>query len=144
MPLFEPGPDPKPSQRAAWACPKQVVSCTRGTPCPSCLGRRNRRGGLRKQREARKQMGVPQARFRGQDAQEENWAGVFRCEVKAGQQVKAMTSRFLAAEAQSDANKRIGDPRPFAFIAMPTNMGAEGLVCVRLSVWSSYIMPSLS
>ncbi len=143
-PLLEPGPDPKPSQRAVWTCPKADPACTRTAPCPSCRGRRNRRSGLTKQRVARKQLGVPDSRFRGQNGNEENWHGVFRAECKSGQQVKALATRFLAAEAQSESAKAVGDPRPFAFVAMPTGMGGEGLVCVRLSVWNSLIVPVLS
>lgn len=126
-----------------WNCREGNEGCTRGAPCRPCLGRRNRRKGLAKQRKARKALGVPDSRFHGQLGNEENWRGIFRAEVKAGQQVKAMTTRFLMAEKQSDANKAIGDSRPFAFVAMPDGT-SDGLVCVRLSVWRTTVVPALN
>jgi len=125
-----------------WTCKDGNEGCTRSQPCRPCLGRRNRRKGMAKQRVARKALGVPDTRFHGQLANEENWRGIFRGEVKAGQQVKAMTTRFLAAEKQSDQNKAIGDTRPFAFVAMPDG-STDGLVCVRLSVWRQTVVPAL-
>lgn len=118
-----------------WECPKEDPICTRKIPCRSCLGRRNRRKGKLKQREARKALGIKPPRA-GMAANEEEWRDAnFRWEVKSGKQVQSLTARFLAAEAQSDAAKAIGDPRPFAFVAMGPGMGAEGIVAVRLSVW---------
>lgn len=110
--------------------------------CRSCIGSRNRTGGLAKQRRAKKMLGVPSARFHGQDGNEENWRGYFRAEVKAGKQVGA-AAWFLKAEAQSDANKAIGDSRKFVFVAMPEGMGNEGFVTMRLSVWRDVIAPLL-
>ncbi len=123
MPLLQPGPHPKPSQRVVWVCPKEVETCSRTAPCPSCQGRRNRRSGLKKQRVARKQLGVPDSRFHGQLGNEENWRDPnFRDEIKSGQQVKALTSRFLEAEAQSAANRAVAaDPmRPPAPVLFST------------------------
>ncbi len=120
-----------------WACPKGDEACTRREPCRSCLGRRNRRSGLKKQRVARRQLGVPDARFSGQNGQEEAWRGEWRVEVKSGKQVESLTDRFLAAEAQSEASKAIGDCRPFMFVAMPSGM-SDGLVAVRLSDWRQH------
>jgi hypothetical protein len=105
----------------------------RGCACRSCIGRRNRRKGLRKQRIARKVLGVPDARFHGQLANEENWRANWRVEVKSGAQVGPIATRFLAAERQADANKAIGDPRPFMMVAMPDDWGSEGIVLIRLS-----------
>lgn len=138
--------DPFPKEKQLgrpWTCPLEVEGCVRSAPCPSCLGRRNRRSGLKKQREARKRLGVPDAKFHGQNGNEENWRGVFRVEVKSGQQVKALATRFLEAEKQSDGNKAVGDPRAFLFVAMPAGMSNEGIVALRLSVWESQIAPVL-
>lgn len=114
----------------------------RGCACRSCTGRRSRTQGLRKQRAAKKRLRVPSNRFHGQDGNEENWRGFFRVEVKSGKQVGA-AKWFLRAEGQSDANKAIGDFRPFAYVAMPEGMGEEGFVTVRLSVWRDVIAPLL-
>lgn len=118
------------------------VGHVKGCKCRSCIGKRNRRGGLNKQRRAKKALGIPKSRFHGQDGNEENWRGYFRAEVKAGKQVGA-AKWFLRAEAQSDANRAIGDPRHFIFVAMPEGMGNEGFVTMRLSVWRDVIAPLL-
>lgn len=86
---------------------------------------------------------MPDARFRGQLAQEENWSGAFVTEVKSGQIVRSLATRFREAEAQAGVGKAIGDPRPFMFVAMPKDWGSEGLVTVRLSVYRSHIAPYL-
>lgn len=111
-------------------------------PCRRCDGRRSRQRGLKKQREARKAIGVPLARFHGQLGNEENWRHVFRVEVKSGKQVGAM-GQFVRAEKQSDANKAIGDARPFMFVAMPEGWGSEGLAIMRLSDFRTHIAPRL-
>src|SRR6266568_5210172 len=119
-----------------WKCPKGNTKCTRKQPCPSCRGRRSRRSGLAKQRTGKKLVGVPSNRFRGQDGNEENWRDdVLRWEVKSGAQVSAIATKFSQAEAQSDGNKAIGDPRPFALLAMPQGWANEGLVVLRASVF---------
>ena len=114
----------------------------RRCPCRKCEGRRSRQRGLKKQREARKSVGIPDARYHGQLGNEENWNGPFRTEVKSGKMVGAQ-AWFLRAEGQSDANRAIGDPRPFMFVAMPKGWGSEGLVTIRLSDWKSHIAPKL-
>lgn len=58
--------------------------------------------------------------------------GMVRIEVKAGAQVGPIDTRFRLAEAQSEAQRPIGDHRPFAMIAMPKDT-KDGLVIVRLS-----------
>lgn len=126
-----------------WNCRHKLgpqPDCTYTTPCPACRGARNRRKGQKAQREARKALGVPTSKYASQNGHEENWRGCFRVEVKAGQQVSAMTTRFLAAEAQSNAAKSEGDARPFLFFARPDGM-SDGLVCVRASVWLTHIAP---
>lgn len=92
----------------------------RSCSCWSCVGARNRRKGKRSQREARKNLEAvfggagPSAQVTGD---EENWRMRVRVEVKSGKQVEALTKRFLAAEAQSEAGKAVGDLRPFVFVA---------------------------
>ncbi len=97
---------------------------------------RARRSLFVEQREAKRLAGVPDSRFRATDGNEEGWRDPrLRWEVKSGQQVSAMWTRFLQAETQADANKAIGDPRPFALIAMPKGVGREGLVVMRATTW---------
>lgn len=119
--------------RRVWVCKAGTDGCLRTAPCRSCLGRRNRRQGLRKQRAVRKGLGIPSARFAARNSDEENWSGALRVEAKSGQQVVAMAARYLAAERQSEASRAIGDVRPFVFCAMPTQWGGDGLFVCRLS-----------
>lgn len=133
MPEVPPGFPKLDKQTRPWACKADVASCTRTTPCPSCRGRRNRRKGSRKQNEARKALGIPNARFASQMGHEERWLGNVRAEVKAGMQVKALATRFLACEAQSEAARPIGDTRPFVAVFMPDGWGSDGLFVCRLS-----------
>lgn len=94
----------------------------RDCDCYSCVGRRNRAKGKRKQREARKTADKyfgaagPTATV---TANEENWRHRVRIEVKSGKQVESLTKRFLAAEAQANVAKAEGDTRPFIFAAAP-------------------------
>lgn len=97
----------------------------RSCSCWACQGRRNRAKGKRKQLEARK---IADKGFglagptKTVTAHEENWRHRIRLEVKSGQQVKAMTTRFLEAETQSQVSKAVGDSRPFVFAAAPDGM----------------------
>ena len=116
-----------------WSCPKENPDCTRKVPCRSCLGRRNRRKGRTKQRAAQKGLGIPMTRVSSANGQEENWRGFVRSEVKSGAQARPLATRFLSAEAQSDAATPIGDARPFVFLAMPDGWGSDGIVAFRLS-----------
>lgn len=135
---------PLPKQTRVWNCRKGVETCTYKKPCPSCLGRRNRRSGLKKQREARKALGIPPAKVASVLSNEEGWRDPhFRDEVKSGAQTKPAATRFLAAEKQADANKAIGDFRDFRHVLMPPDWGSEGLVQVRLSTWRKIIRPAL-
>lgn len=124
-----------------WTCPKDAPDCTRRAPCRSCLGRRSRRSGLAKQRTARKLLGVPDAAFHGQNGNEENWRHYFRGEVKAGAQCGPAATRYLAAEKQAEANRAVGDARPFVHVLMPKEWGDEGLVQMRLTTWQRHIAP---
>jgi hypothetical protein len=115
-----------------WTCRANNESCTRRAPCRSCLGRRNRRSGMAKQRQAKKMAGIPDNRFRGADANEEMFLGTVRVEIKSGKQVAGVWSKYFAAETQSAASKAIGDGRPFLALFMPPN-STEGLFIGRLS-----------
>ena len=120
-----------------WTCRRGEPSCTRTAPCRSCLGKRNRRKGMTKQRAARKVLestfGAVAARFVGQLGNEEAWSGLpVRVEVKSGAQVGPIATRYVAAAEQSDASKAIGDTRPFVMVAMPAGW-TDGLLVVRLS-----------
>ena len=107
----------------------------RNCACPKCRGARNRRKGQRKQREARKALeksfgtAGPTSTVVGN---EENWRMRVRAEVKSGKQVESLTARFLAAEAQAEAARPIGDTRPFVFVAAPDGT-SDKLIAFRLS-----------
>jgi hypothetical protein len=101
-----------------------------GQPCHSCIGRRNKKQGMKKQRLARKALGIEGPSL-GAD-HEENWRGRVRTEVKSGAQVQPAWTAFLRMEAQSEAQRPFGDNRPFVAIAMPKGT-SDGLVLVRLS-----------
>lgn len=118
--------------RRVWTCRAGDDNCTRTAPCRSCLGRRNRRSGMQKQRQAKKMAGIPDNKFRGADGNEEMWVGSVRAEVKSGAQAGPVWTRYFAAETQANGNKRIGDPRPFMALFMPKNVN-DGVVAIRLS-----------
>ena len=111
--------------------------------CASCRGRRNRARGKRAERDMRKKVGVTVATTMHAAIGEEAWTHpVFRDECKAGAQVGPIATRFLAAEKQSEQNRRIGDNRDFRYLARPDGMPG-GLVVVRGSVWDAVIEPAL-
>lgn len=124
-------------QTRPWTCKKDDQTCTRQQPCRSCLGARNRRKGMRKQREARKTLekvfDAEAAKFIGQLGNEEAWTGLaVRVEVKSGAQVRPVWTRFIVAEEQSQRSRAIGDNRPFLMVAMADHT-TDGLAIVRLS-----------
>jgi NADH dehydrogenase/NADH:ubiquinone oxidoreductase subunit G len=126
-----------------WECKKADETCTRSKPCASCRGARNRRSGMRKQREARKALervtGAEAARFAGQLGNEEAWSGLpLRVEVKSGAQVGPIWTRYAAAENQANASKAIGDARPFVMVAMGQKT-SDGLALVRLSELARFV-----
>jgi len=94
-------------------------------------GLTNKNKGRRKQNLARKKLKIPDTKFRSQMGNEESWQGQVRVEVKAGQQVKTIWSKYLKAKEQSDTNTSIGDTRPFLFVAMPDGT-SNGLVVMEL------------
>jgi hypothetical protein len=107
--------------------------CQATGKCRSCLGRRNKRYGHRKQAKARKALGVPDAKFLGMMAHEELFGGLIRTEVKAGKShADPVATHFLASEKQSEQNRAIGDTRPFIAAFMPSKMD-DGLVVIRMS-----------
>jgi hypothetical protein len=89
---------------------------------------------MRKQNEARKQLRVPNARFRSNMGNEENWRGELRFEVKAGKQVETVWKKFLKMEEQSDANQATfgSDSKPFVGVLKPDGT-TDGLVMFRIS-----------
>lgn len=124
-------------QTRPWSCRKDDEACTRTKPCNTCRGARNRRSGMRKQREARKSLealtGAQAAQFAGQLGNEEAWSGLpIRVEVKSGAQVGPIWTRYAAAEAQSEATRAIGDTAPFCMVAMGQRT-SDGLFICRLS-----------
>lgn len=130
---------PRPKPTRPWACRAKTpaATCTRETPCASCRGRSNQSTGRQRQRDARKALehvsGVSAARFWGKLGNEETWHGLpIRVEVKSGAQVGPIWTRYAAAEAQSNAAKAIGDPKPFVMIAIGERT-PDGLFICRLS-----------
>lgn len=126
-----------------WVCMKEAPACTRTEPCRSCRGARVRREGLRKQRQAKKLLGVPANRFHGQDGAEENWRGSFAHEVKSQGFAKPVATKFLLMEAQAKGNEAIGNRKPFLATFMPAGWGADGIVAMRLTEWNRHIVPLL-
>ena len=94
-------------------------------------GLTNKNKGRRKQNLARKKLRIPDTKFRSQMGNEESWLGEVRVEVKAGKQVQTLWTKYQKAKEQSDGNTRIGDTRPFMFVAMPDGT-SNGLVIVEL------------
>jgi hypothetical protein len=94
-------------------------------------GLTNKNKGRRKQNLARKKLNIPDTKFRSQMGNEESWQGEVRVEVKAGKQVQTLWTKYLKAKEQSDTNTRIGDTRPFLFVAMPDGT-SNGLVVMEL------------
>lgn len=94
---------------------------------PVAIGKRNRSKGDRKAAAARKALNLvgPNTRH------EEHWRGHLLVESKAGAQVGPIWTRYLAARAQAEASRAIGDLRPFVFVAAPDN--APTLLVVELS-----------
>lgn len=117
----------------------------RGCGDPVARGKNSRRKGLKKQRDARKRLGVAPSHKFG-DANEENWGDPhFANEVKSGAQIKAAVNAWLRIEAQVLSNDTaIGSRhKPCRAILMPDGWGSEGLVMVRLSTWESLVRPAM-
>ena len=106
-------------------------------------GRLNRQSGKRKQAAARRQLEQlygPATGFHTHKANEEGWtAWPVRVECKSGAQVGPIATRYLAAEQQSEAQRAVGDTRPFFMVAMPKDWGTEGLVIIRLSTFLDWM-----
>lgn len=117
--------------------------CVRGCGCRRCLGRRNRRKGLEKQRVARKALGIQPHRYG--DTHEESWSDeLFANECKAGKQCGPVANWWRRIEAQVLANEADYSDRrrPVRGVAMPEGW-SDGLVVVRLSTWREQIAPAL-
>lgn len=117
----------------------------KGCGDPVARGRNSRRKGLKKQRDARKRLGIAPSHKFG-DANEEGWQDpIFANECKSGKQIQPAVNAWLRIEAQILSNDTaIGSRhKPARAILMPDNWGCEGLVMVRLSVWESTVRPAL-
>ena len=97
-------------------------------------GRRSRNKGMRKQNEARKQLRIPNAKFRSNMGNEENWRGNLRFEVKAGKQIQTMWTKFLKMEEQSASNLPDygANKKPFVGVLKPDGT-SDGLIMFRIS-----------
>ena len=89
---------------------------------------------MRKQREARKQLKIPNSKFRSNMGNEENWRGELRFEVKAGKQIQTIWTKFLKMKEQSDSNLAdVGKgSKPFVAVIKPDGT-SDGLVMFRIS-----------
>lgn len=117
----------------------------KGCGDPVARGKRNRRAGLTKQRDARKRLGVAPSNKFG-DANEENWQdAVFANEVKSGKQVQPAVTLWNKIEAQIRKNQSdFGSLRkPPRAVLMPEGWGKEGLVVMRLSTWEEIVLPAM-
>ena len=108
------------------------VRCVKhGCPCRRCLGGRSKRQGGRAQRKAAQALGVPRVGSL-RPGHEEHYAGAVRLEVKSGAQALPVWTRYLAAEAQSNAARSVGDNRPFVACFEPKDT-TDGLIVFRRS-----------
>jgi hypothetical protein len=93
---------------------------------------------LRKQRVARKRLGVQSGKF--SDANEETWCDpIWATEVKSGRQVMPAVRAWERAVAQIEAGQVLGRPRAPRVVLMPPGWGDDGLVIVRLSDWEKHL-----
>lgn len=126
---------PNSQKNARGICPQTDIE-KRKCKCRTCINRKNRAKGRRKQNMVRKKLGIPDRKFHGADAHEENWRSAVRIEVKAGKQVGPIATRFKNAEAQSWENVKNqvggGKSKPFMMVAMPDGE-SDGIVLCRLS-----------
>lgn len=100
----------------------------KGCMDPSARGKRNRTKGDSKARKARKDMNLAGVNSR----HEELAGGLVRWEAKAGAQVGPMWTAYRKAEAQSEAQRPVGDNRPFVFTAAPDGI-SDQLISFRMS-----------
>ena len=96
----------------------------------------NRSNGRTKQMRAKELLGVPDRKFGGKSADEEHWNSEIRFEVKSGNQVEPIATRFYKAEKQSSeyaGRQKDGSiNKPFSMVAMPHGTG-DGIFLCRLS-----------
>lgn len=116
-------------------CPNSGVPL-RVCSCYSCRGRRNRNKGKTKQRQARRGLEKTFQQIAGPSmvstSNEETWRLPVRAEVKAGGMAKTVDTFYRNTKAQADADKAIGDSRPFLAVAM-VDGSTDGLAVIRLS-----------
>lgn len=92
------------------------VRCVRSCKsCAPCRGKRSRSKGDAKAAKVRRALNATGVATR----HEEGWGGALRIESKAGAQVGPIATRYLAAKAQSEAQRPVGDHRPFVMAASP-------------------------
>lgn len=113
----------------------------RGCPCVACRNGRNAQGGKARHRKFARLAGIRTAKHA--TSEEEAWRDPFRWEIKSGKQVDPIVTRFEAARAQSEATRPLGDPRPFAMGAVPSEGARPALVILTADVWRELIVPLL-
>ena len=119
---------PNSKRNSAGKCPNTNEIKTK-CQCRTCINRRNRAKGRRKQNMARKLLKIPNNRFHGADAHEENWSTGLRVEVKAGKQVEGLSKVFYKSKKQSDLSHQSfgGSSKPFVQMSMPDN-SSKGII----------------
>lgn len=114
------------------------VSCVaRKCKCRSCIGRASKRKGQRKQAKAVTALGIPRSSIH--PGHEEFLPGAVRVEVKATKrEAGPVWTAYRRCLEQSEAQRPIGDHRPFAAIFMPDG-SSDGLVVVALSDLKDFV-----
>jgi hypothetical protein len=120
-------------------CPREGTPLTRtykdGTthirrcPCRQCLGRKSKRTGGLAQRTAAKRLGLTTSSIK--TGHEESYIGGLRIEVKSGRQIGPLVTAFEKGEAQSEAQRPLGDNRPFVYAAVPEPNGKTVIYAFR-------------
>ena len=107
---------------------RHVSTCDKAT-CVTCRNGSNSKLGKKRQAKGARSIGLPVSNMR--PGNEEAWGGTVRVESKSGAIVGPIWTRYLAAEAQSEAQRPYGDHRPFVYLASPDD--GDGLVIFRQS-----------
>lgn len=117
-----------PPRRKPWA---DDILCTTNcdkAKCAHCRGAGNRAKGKRGQRMAAKSAGVT----RHAATHEESFRGALRMEVKADRACQPAVTAFMRLEAQAEAARAVGDPRPF-MAAVKVEKATEVIYMFRAS-----------
>ena len=96
----------------------------------------NRSNGRTKQMRAKELLGVPDRKFGGKSADEEHWNSEVRFEVKSGNQVEPIATRFYKAEKQSSeyaGRQKDGSIKVQKLASINAARGTDGSVTVKFT-----------